>query len=200
MSELLAFNRWSTLGIIVKDPGLARYISLEPKIVVKTNARYTGKQFHKSKTFIVERLINRLRVPGHKVRQHHFKTSKHMATQGMNAYKIVETVLEKIEKQTKDNPIKILVKAIENAAPREEIVTIEYGGARYPKAVECSPQRRVDIVLKLMTTGAFHKAFGTKKGIVSSLTDEIIAASNASANSIAIAKKNEMERQADSSR
>jgi small subunit ribosomal protein S7 len=198
--EILAFNRWSTEGITVKDPGLVRYISLEPKIVPKTAARYVGKQFHKSKTFIVERLINRVRVPGHKTKQHHFKTSDHMATQGVSAYNMVEKVLLNIEKQTKENPIKVLVKAIENGAPREEIVNIEYGGARYPKAVECSPQRRVDFVLKIMTQGAYHKCFNSKKTIVDSLTDEIVNAYKSSSNSIIIAKKNELERQSDSSR
>lgn len=198
--EILAFNKWSTSGIIVKDPGLARYISLEPKIVPKTNARWIGRQFHKSKTFIVERLINKIRVTGHKSKQHHFKNSGHMATQGINAYLIIERVLDKIEKQIKENPIKVLVKAIENGAPREEIVTIEYGGARYPKAVESSPQRRVDLVLKLMTQGSYHKSFNSKKSIVDTLTEEIINAYNGSPNSVIIAKKNELERQADSSR
>ncbi|MFA5142441.1 MAG: 30S ribosomal protein S7 [Candidatus Woesearchaeota archaeon] len=198
--EILAFNRWSTAGISVKDPGLIRYITLEPRIVPRTAARYTGKQFHKSKTFIVERLINRIRVPGHKVKQHHYKTSGHMATQGINAYNIIEQVLARIEKQCKENPIKVFVKAIENAAPREEIVTIEYGGARYPKAVECSPQRRIDLVLKIMTQGAYHKSFNSKKKIVDTLTEEIIAAYNSSNTSIVIAKKNELERQCDSSR
>ena len=53
MTEVLAFNKWSTNGIVIKDPGLARYINLDAKIVPKTNARWIGKQFHKSKTFIV---------------------------------------------------------------------------------------------------------------------------------------------------
>ncbi|MBS3112720.1 30S ribosomal protein S7 [Candidatus Woesearchaeota archaeon] len=200
MTEILAFNRWSTNGIIVKDPGLARYINLDPKIVPKTNARWIGRQFHKSKTFIVERLINRIRVTGHKSKQHHFKTSGHMATQGINAYNIIEKVFLRIEKQTKENPIKVFVKAIENAAPREEIVTIEYGGARYPKAVDSSPQRRIDLVLKLISQGSYHKSFNSKKSIVDTLSEEIVNAYNSSPNSAVIAKKNELERQADSSR
>ena len=67
------------------------------------------------------------------------------------------------EKQTKENPIKIFAKALENAAQREEIITIEYGGARYPKAVECAPQRRVDLALRYMTQGAYQKSFNSKK-------------------------------------
>ena len=93
-----------------------------------------------------------------------------------------------------------MVKAVENAAPREEIITIEYGGARYPKAVECAPQRRVDLVLRNITQGSYAKSFGTKKPIENCLADEIISAYKLSNDSFAISKKLEVERQADSSR
>ena len=123
-----------------------------------------------------------------------------MTGKAQNAYKVTLAVLEQIERQTKQNPILVLAKAVENVAPREEIITIEYGGARYPKAVECSPQRRVDISIRLMTQGAFHKSFNSKKGIADCLVDEIVNAFNLSSNSFAISKKLELERQADSSR
>jgi len=109
-------------------------------------------------------------------------------------------VLTKIESTTKQNPIGVVVRAIENAATREEIVTIEYGGARYPKAVECAPQRRVDIALRWMVQGAYHKSFNSKKSFADALTEEIINASQASQNSNAISRKLELERQADASR
>ncbi len=199
MSEIKAFNRWGMEGIKVDDPGLQAYITLQPRIVPKTGARYAGSKFHKSRTFIVERLINKLMVPGHKSKKH-FRTSGHITGKAETAYEIVEDAFKQIEKTTKENPIKIFVKALENAAQREEIITIEYGGARYPKAVECSPQRRVDQVLRHMTQGAYHRAFNTKKSIVNSLSDEILNAYKMSNASNAIAKKLEVERQADSSR
>ena len=199
MSEIKAFNRWSMEGIKVDDAGLQAYINLNPKIVPKTGARYAGNKFHKSRTFIVERLVNKVMVPGHKSKKH-FKTSYHMTGKAQTAYDIVEEVFKQLEKTTKENPIKVFVKALENAAQREEIITIEYGGARYPKAVECSPQRRVDLALRHMTQGAYHRSFNTKKPIVSSLADEILNAYRMSSASNAIAKKLEIERQADSSR
>jgi small subunit ribosomal protein S7 len=197
--ELKAFNRWETSGIKVVDPGLVNYINLNPTIVPKTGARYAGNRFHKSKIFIVERLINKVMVPGHKSKKH-FKTSSHITGKAQNAYSMVEKALQIIEKKLSKNPIEVLVKAIENAAPREEIITIEYGGARYPKAVECAPQRRIDIALKLMVQGSYHKAFNSKKSAVACLADEIINAYLAKAESFAISKKNEVERQADASR
>ena len=199
MSEIKAFNRWSLEGIKVDDLGLQPYVTLKPSIVPRTGARYAGSKFHKSRTFIVERLINKLMVPGHKSKKH-YKTSYHITGKAQTAYGIVEEAFKQIEKTTKENPIRVFVKALENAAQREEIITIEYGGARYPKAVECSPQRRVDLALKYMTQGAYHRTFNTKKSIVSSLAEEIINAYRMSNASNAIAKKLEIERQSDSSR
>ena len=199
MAEIKAFNRWSTEGIKVDDNGLQAYINLNPRVVPKTGARYAGNKFHKSRTFIVERLMNKLMVPGHKGKKH-YKTSSPLTGKAQTTYKIVEEVFKQIEKTTKENPIKVFIKAIENAAQREEIITIEYGGARYPKAVECSPQRRVDLVLRHMSQGAFHRSFNSKKPIVNSLADEIISAYRMSNASNAISKKHEIERQADSSR
>lgn len=198
-SQIKAFNRWGMEGIKVDDPGLKPYITLEPRIVPKTGARYAKNRFHRSKIFIVERLINRLMIPGHKSKKH-FKTSCHTTGKASKAFSIVEDVFALIEKQTKENPIKVFVKALENAAQREEIITIEYGGARYPKAVECAPQRRIDIALRHMTQGAYHKSFNTKKSIESTLAEEIVNAYRLSNASNAIAKKLEVERQADASR
>ena len=197
--ELKAFDIWGTEGIKVADIGLVDYINLNPKIVPKTGARYIGQKFHKSQTFIVERLINKMMVTGHKSKKH-FKTSYTFTGKGTKAYEIVKRTFKIIEIKTKQNPINVFVKAIENAAPREEVIAIEYGGARYPKAVECAPQRRVDIALRLMTQGAFHKRFNTKKSIENSLAEEILAAYNLSNASTAISKKLEVERQADASR
>ena len=197
--EILAFDRWDVSNIKVLDPGLINYITLDPKIVPKTGARYAGNRFHKSKIFIVERLINKVMVPGHKSKKH-FKSSGHISGKANNAYAIVERVLEIIEKRIKENPIAVFVKALENAAQREEIITIEYGGARYPKAVECAPQRRIDLALKLIAQGSYVKSFGHKKPIEDCLADEIIAAYKLSNDSFAVSKKLEVERQSDSSR
>ena len=199
MTQIKAFNRWGMEGIKVDDQGLVAYVTLEPKIVPKTGARYAGNRFHKSRVFIVERLINKIMIPGHKSKKH-YKTSGHITGKAGTAYGIVEDAFKLIEKNVKENPIKVFVKALENAAQREEIITIEYGGARYPKAVECSPQRRVDLALRYMTQGAYHKTFNTKKSIVNTLADEILNAYRLNPSSNAIAKKLEIERQSDSSR
>jgi len=198
--EIKAFDRWSTSGIKVEDPGLKRYINLTPVFAPKTGGKNNVERFYKNKYFIVERLINKMMGTGHKAKHEHFISSGHFGGNAQLVIKIVEGAFEIIENKLKKNPIEVFVKALENAAPREEIVTIEYGGARYPKAVECAPQRRIDLALRYMTRGAYQKAFNKKKNIKEALAEEIMAAYQMSANSVAISKKNELERQADSSR
>ena len=199
MEAIKVFNRWDTIGINVQDPGLVNYITTTPKFLPKTGGRNAKQKFHKSRTFIIERLMNKMMNAGHRAKKHKM-SSGHNAGKSQMISKMMIKILEQIEIKTKKNPIQVIITAVENAAPREEIIAIEYGGARYPKAVESSPQRRVDLALRFMTQGAAQKAFNTKKSIEDCLVDEIIAAFNLNPNSNAISKKNELERQADSSR
>ncbi len=199
MSEIKFFNRWDNQGVVITDPGLVNYIETQPVIIPKTGGRNAKFRFHKSKMTIVERFMNRIMIPGHKNKKH-FQSSGSKTGKSQTILHIMENMLDIIEQKTKENPIAVLVQAIVNAAPREEIIAIEYGGARYPKAVECAPQRRIDLVIRYMTQGASQKAFNTKKSIEQALADEVLHAYNLSSSSAAIAKKNEFERQADSSR
>ena len=119
----------------------------------------------------------------------------------MNVQSIVLSAFDQIEKKTNKNPIQVFVKALENACPREEGTGIEYGGARYSKAVEISPLRRVDIALRFMVWGAYSKSFNSKPKISETLANEILGAYNLDTNSSnALSKKLELERQADASR
>ena len=197
--DIKLFNRWETQNIVVTDPGLIAYINVAPVIVPKTGGRNAGYRFHKNKYNIVERLINKVMVPGHRGKKHRL-TSGHVTGKAHNAYLIVEKTLEIVEKTLQKNPVEVFVKALENGAPREEITTIEYGGAKYPQAVDVAPQRRVDIALRLMVQGSYNKSFNAKKKFAQCLADEIIAAYNSDNKSTVIAKKLELERQADSSR
>ncbi|MBI2143823.1 30S ribosomal protein S7 [Candidatus Woesearchaeota archaeon] len=198
-SGIRMFGKWPVDGIAVKDAGLISYITIKPVIVPRTGARYAKQRFYKSKITIVERLINKLMVPGHRGKKHTI-SSYTINGKAAQAYRTVEKVLTALEQKTKQNPVKVLVEAVENAAPREEIVSIEYGGARYPKAVDCAPQRRVDIALKQFVQGSMAKSFNNKKTFTEALTDEISNAFYRSPNSQAISKKLELERQAEASR
>ena len=193
------FNKWDISEIKVNDNGLRRYINLDARLVPRSAGRNTDVKFHKSNYNIVERLMNKLMVAGHKGKKHKI-SSGHNCGKAFKVYSLVEDVFIILEKKTGKNPIEVFVKALENAAPREEITTIEYGGARYPKAVECSPQRRIDVALRYMIQGAYASTFNKKKTAKSALADEILNAYQLNLQSNAISKKREIERQADSSR
>ncbi len=198
-SGVKLFGKWDTSGIVVNDPGLVRYINLKPVIVPKSNGRFQNVKFWKSKQHIVERLMGKIPVSGHKGKKHWW-TSGEQLGQGHTLFFIVKRALEVIERRTKSNPVEVLVRAIENAAPREEVITITYGGVRHPKAVDCAPQRRVDLALRWMAQGAFASAHKSKRRIWDTLADEIINAFNNDRKSVAITKKFETERQAAASR
>ena len=197
--KILLFNKWDTSEIVVLDPGVKEYINLKPIFVPKTGGKNIKIKFHKSKNNIVERLANKLMNPGHRGKEHRI-TSGPCTGKSQTALKIVRKAFEIIEKKLNQNPVKVFVKAVENAAPREEITSIEYGGARYPQSVDCSPQRRVDIALRIMTQGSFQKSFKSKQKAEECLADEIMKAFAMDNKSSAIAKKQELERQAEASR
>ncbi|MBU5687987.1 MAG: 30S ribosomal protein S7 [Candidatus Aenigmatarchaeota archaeon] len=200
MAELKLFNRWSFEGIEVKDPGLKPYICLRPSVIPRSGGRFSKNKFHKSNMNIIERFANKLMVPGH-------KGKKHLITSGRNTgktqtvYKIIEDVFEKLEKRTNENPIKVFVTAIENAALREELTSYQVGGSIVRKAVVTSPQRRVDQALSIIVQSAYRKAFGKKRTMADELADEIFYAyKNDASKSEAIKEKERIEKEADASR
>jgi len=186
--EIKLFEEWDYDGVTVEDPGLRRYISFKPVFIPHTGGRHEHKRFQKSKIPIVERLVNELMRPGH------------AGGKKARAIKIVENALRIIHLKTGKNPIDVLVKAIENSAPREDTTRVSYGGVSYHIAVDISPQRRVDLALRFIAEAARKSAFGNPKPIDECLAEEIIMASVADSRSYAISKKNEMERIAYSSR
>ena len=192
------FDLYEIEQINVNDPGLKRVISLKPKLVLKSHGRIRGK-FAQTKINVVERLANLIAVPGHRSKKHKIMTPRASGKYSKNM-KVVLDAFKIIEEKTKQNPVQVLISAIEKSSQREEVTTIEYGGAKYPQAVDCSPIRRVAITLRLIVHGAYDKAFGKKNKIVDTLANEIILASQESSESVAVSKKNEMEKQANSAR
>jgi small subunit ribosomal protein S7 len=192
------FGLYDVSSIVVKDPGMKRYINLEPKLVVKSYGRVRDK-FSRGKINLLELFANLIAVPGHRGRKHKIITGWKSGKYSQNM-KIVLDTLKIIEEKTKQNPVQVLVTAIENGAPRDGITVIEYGGARYPQAVDISPMRRVTGTLRLIVQGSYDKSFGKKKRIEEALAEEIIKAYNNEADSYILTKKKDSEKQADSAR
>jgi len=185
--DLRVFGKWDT-KVEIRDPSLKKYIGLMPVYLPHTGGRHEHRRFGKAKLPIVERLINNVMRPGRN------KGKK------MLAYNIVKTAFDIIALKTGQNPIQVLVKAIENSAPREEVTRIMYGGIVYYVAVDVAPQRRVDLALRHLVMGAKEASFNNPKPIEEALAEEIIAAASNDPKSFAIRKKEEIERIALSSR
>ncbi|MBI2005457.1 MAG: 30S ribosomal protein S7 [Candidatus Aenigmarchaeota archaeon] len=200
MGDIKIFNKWDVSEITVADLGLRAHINLTPYAFPKSSGRFSKHQFYKSKMSIVERLINKMMVPGHKSRKH-FLTSGKIVGRYITTYTIVQKAFDKIYERTKKNPVEILVRALENAALREEIAGYQVGGIIVRRAVITSPQRRIDSALRCITQATYKKAFGKKLNIVDALVDELIATYNKDGSkSEAIKEKERVEKEAEGAR
>jgi small subunit ribosomal protein S7 len=198
MTHMKLFGLYDATEVRVEDPGLKKVINLNSKLMLKSHGRIKWDPA-KTKVHVIERLINLMQVPGSRGKKHKIITSWINGKQS-RCTKILLDALKMIEEKTKQNPLKVFVKAIENGAPKDEVTSIEYGGARYPQAVDVSPRRRLNLVLRYIVNGSYDKAFNKKLTITEALAREITLASENSSESYAISKKNEIEKQADAAR
>ena len=180
------FERWDVTGFEYNDPSTKRYITITP--VEHTMGRHAGKQFQKSEVSIVERLINRLM-------QSDSNTGKKQ-----QATRIVRQAFEVVHDRTDENPIQVLITAVENAAPREETVRLKYGGISVPQAVDVAPQRRVDQALKFLAEGAYNASFKSPTDAHEALANQLTGAANYDVQTYAINQKEENERVAAAAR
>jgi len=188
VTQRLLFNRWDLGEVQITDPGLVRYISLNPVIVPHSTGKFTRQEFNKANMLIVERLINRLM-------QTEVNTgNKQLAT------RIVRDSFEIIHKKTKKNPVQVLVEALANTGPREETVRLKYGGINVPKSVDTAPLRRVNSSLVFISDAVKKAAHKSKKPVAVCLADELIAASKGDVKTYSVNKKEERERIAKSAR
>ncbi|WP_049998270.1 30S ribosomal protein S7 [Halococcus sediminicola] len=180
------FERWDVTGIEYADPSTERYITVTP--VEHTMGRHAGKQFQKSEVSIVERLINRL-----------MQTDENTGKK-QQATRIVRNAFDLVAERTDENPVQVLVTAVENAAPREETVRLKYGGISVPQAVDVAPQRRVDQALMFLAKGTHAASFKSPTDAHEALADQLTGAANYDVQTYAINQKEEKERVAAAAR
>ena len=186
--EIKLFQKWSFKDTQVIDIGLKRYLNLTPMTAPHSMGRHEHQRFRKAKVNIVERLINGLMRSG--------KNSGKKA----KAANIVREAFEIINLRTGKNPIEVLVKAVENAAPCEDTTRVSYGGVVYHLSVDIAPQRRIDLAVRHITAGARAASANNPRSIQETLADELVLAANKDIKSAGVAKRNEIERVAQSSR
>ncbi|QDX39952.1 30S ribosomal protein S7 [Salarchaeum sp. JOR-1] len=180
------FGKWEVTDIQYRDPSTRRYITVTP--IAHTMGRHANKQFKKSEISIVERLTNRLM-------QTEDNTGKKQ-----KALQIVREAFDTIHERTEENPVQVLVRAVENAAPREETVRLKYGGISVPKAVDVAPQRRVDQALKFLADGMHSASFKTSTSAADALAEQLLGAADYDVQTYAVSQKEEKERVAAAAR
>jgi small subunit ribosomal protein S7 len=185
-SNALLFGVWDVSEIEYTDPSTKRYIAVTP--IAHTMGRHASKQFQKSEISIVERLVNRL-MQTEENTGHKQKTTN-----------IVRDAFEIVHERTEENPVQVLVDAVQNAAPREETVRLKYGGISVPQAVDVAPQRRVDQALKFIAQGTRRGSYKSKQSAAEALANVLVGAANYDMQSYAISQKEERERVAAAAR
>jgi len=180
------FGEWSVDGIEYHDPSTERYITVTP--IAHTMGRHASKQFQKSEISIVERLINRL-----------MQTDENTGDK-QKTMRITQDAFDIVHERTDENPIQVLVGAVENSAPREETVRLKYGGISVPKAVDIAPQRRVDQALKFLAEGVYNDSFKSPVDAEEALANQLMGAADNDVSTYAVNQKEEKERVAAAAR
>ena len=180
------FGEWDVADVEYLDPSTERYITVTP--VAHTLGRHAGKQFQKSEVSIVERLVNRL------------MRAEENTGKKQQSMRIVRDAFEIVHARTEENPIQVLVRAIENSAPREETVRLKYGGISVPKAVDVAPQRRVDQALKFIAEGTKNASFKSPTSAAEALASQLVGAADGDVSTYSVNQKVEKERVAAAAR
>ena len=197
--NMLMFNRWDTSQVTVRDAGLKNHMNLDSMSVPRTGGKYGPGSFQKNKMSIVERFMNRLMVAGHRGKKHKL-TSGHNVGKTPRLYNVMKESFVIIEKKTNQNPVQVLVGALENSALLEEVASYRLGGIIARNSVITSPQRRLDLALRHITQGIFRASFRKKKSLANVIADELIAAYKNDPKSFAVSERNRMEKEAEGAR
>jgi len=111
------------------------------------------------------------------------------------AFRIVYDAFDVIEKQTKQKPLDVFEKAIENVSPQLEVKSRRVGGATYQVPIEVKGNRRLSLSMKWIINSARKKK---GKPMFQKLAEELIDASEEKGN--AVKKKVDTHRMAEANR
>ena len=199
--DIKLFGRWDTKGLEFTDASVQPYINVSPVIIPHTHGLWTSKR-QKQRVSVVEKLANRLMRSGqgtNKLSGRYIRSRKN-AGKKLLALRVMEEAFEIIENQTKQNPLNVLIRAVENAGMREDVTRLKKGGANIAISVDVSPQQRVTEAVKNISLGTLNSTFKNKKTVQKALADEIMLAAKEDQASYAIKRRNEQERIAKSAR
>ena len=131
------------------------------------------------KSKVVTKLINRIMLDGKK---------------GV-AEKILYEAFDKVKEKTKEDPVTVFEKALENIKPQLEVKSKRVGGSNYQVPVEVSATRSQTLGLRWLVNYARLRNGHT---MADNLADEIIDASNGTGN--AVKKREDTHRMAEANK
>jgi len=111
------------------------------------------------------------------------------------AERVLYTALDELGEKTKDEPLKVFKRAIENAAPILEVRSRRVGGATYQVPVEVSPRRRTALGIRWLIAHAKSRG---GRSMAERLTGELLDAYNNTGG--AIKKKEDVHRMAEANK
>ncbi|MEK7608288.1 MAG: 30S ribosomal protein S7 [Patescibacteria group bacterium] len=111
------------------------------------------------------------------------------------AERVVYDAFDLIHKISKEDPISIFEKALENVSPQIEVVSRRVGGANYQVPHEVTPARRFTLSVRWLVAASRSKK---GKTMAQNIAEEVIAASKNEGS--AIKKKQDMHRMAEANR
>lgn len=97
------------------------------------------------------------------------------------AEKIVYGALEILKEKSKDDPLKVLTKAIDNVKPSLEVKSRRVGGATYQVPVEVRPERQLSLAIRWIIENARKRK---EKSMMRNLAMELLDAASGKGDSI----------------
>lgn len=111
------------------------------------------------------------------------------------AERVVYSAFQKIKEETKNDPVAVFEKALENASPLLEVISRRVGGANYQVPHEVQPNRKFILASRWIIQAARSRK---GKPMADKLAAELIAASKNEG--VAIKKKQDTHRMAEANR
>jgi small subunit ribosomal protein S7 len=84
--------------------------------------------------------------------------------------------MDLVKEKAKDDPMKILKKAVDNVKPLLEVKSRRVGGATYQVPVEVNPARRQSLAIRWLISYAAQR--GSEKQMLNKLANEVLDAAN----------------------
>jgi small subunit ribosomal protein S7 len=103
--------------------------------------------------------------------------------------------MDLIARKTKEDPLKIFKRAVENVKPQVEVKSRRVGGATYQVPVEIRPERKTALAIRWLLSFSRKRS---EKGMINKLSSEIIDAFNGRGN--AIKKRDDTHRMAEANK